>query len=207
MTTKWPEMRRGPEIAEFNRGFLELVRSGGGVAAAFGLEPAVRERLASMTGSQLDLVADMPCLLAGVPAPLVAGATGVSDPGPRELAEPPAGPTQIYAAALLAWLWQAIRQDPLVAALCLGPGPELRDALARAPLRELQRAAARSGRHLEARFCRHPRFWPDLVRAAATGDARLLLATRVSAVQLTLVRRVPRAPLPPPGQRRTPRPR
>jgi hypothetical protein len=45
--------------------------------------------------------------------------------------------------------------------------------------------------HLEARFCRHPRLWPDLLRAAASGDTQLMAITRLSAVQLTLVQRVP----------------
>jgi len=192
MTSKWPETRRGEEIFQFNRGFLDLLRSASDGPEVFGLDRAIRTRLASMTGNQLDLIAHTPCLLAGFSPLLSAGASGVSDAGPPSPV--PVRGAQIYAASLLAWLWQAIRQDKLLGTLCMGPDPAARDQLAAAGLRDLQCTAAEAGRHLEARFCRHPRFWPDLVRAAAAGDARLLAATRVSAVQLTLVARVPLAP-------------
>jgi hypothetical protein len=150
-------------------------------------------------------VAQTPCLLAAFSAVLAAEASGVSDGGAATPA--PARGVQIYAASLLAWLWQSVRQDRLLATLCLGPDEAAREQFATAGLRDLQRAATDAGRHLQARFCRHPRFWPDLVRAAAAGDAQLLAATRVSAVQLTLVARVPLAPGQFPGSRSVVRPR
>lgn len=192
MTSKWPETRRGEEIFQFNRGFLELLRGSGDAPEVFGLDRAVRSRLGTMSGNQLDVIAYTPCLLVAFSPLLAAGASGVSEAGPAPPV--PIRGVQIYAASLLAWLWQAIRQDKLLTTLCVGPDTTVREQLATAGLRDLQRAAADAGHYLEARFCRHPRFWPDLIRAAAAGDARLLAATRVSAVQLTLVARVPMAP-------------
>lgn len=205
MTSKWPETRRGEEIFQFNRGFLELLRASADGPERFGLDQAVRSRLCTMSGGQLDLMAHTPCLLAAFSPLLAVEASGVSDGGTAPAA--PARGVQIYAASLLAWLWQSVRQDRLLATLCLGPDASARDQLATAGLRDLQRAAADAGCHLEARFCRHPRFWPDLVRAAAAGDAHLLAATRVSAVQLTLLARVPLAPGQFPGTRSAARPR
>ena len=103
---------------------------------------------------------------------------------------------RLFAASLLAWLWHAAREDRLLAVLCIGPGLHDLDALAEAPFSELQRAAVMATEHLEARFCRHQRLWPDLLRAAASNDAQLMAATRLSFIQLTLVQRVPRSGTP-----------
>jgi len=67
------------------------------------------------------------------------------------------------------------------------------NSLANAGFREIHRAAEMAPGLLTARFCRHPRFWPDLVRAAAATDPELLRITQLAAVQLTLVGRVPGA--------------
>ena len=96
------------------------------------------------------------------------------------LAAAQAEAARLFAASLLTWLWHTARQDRLLAALCIGPGRLGVEQLASAGFRDLQRAAAGAVDCLEARFCRHPRLWPDLVRAAsqrgragADGDATL----------------------------------
>jgi len=197
MPSKWPDSQFRREIRDFNREFLELVCVDPRPGPVFGLSQPVRQRLALLSPAQLEAIAETPCLLVAYavlpPRQLpqgVAEKTG-SDP---ELAADARGRAQaeavrLFAAALLTWLWHTARQDRLLAALCIGPGRHGVEQLASAGFRDLQRAAAVGMDCLEARFCRHPRLWPDLVRAAAHADARVLTATRLSAVQLTLVSR------------------
>jgi len=195
MTGKWPETRLGTEIYGFNREFLELLREGARQPLVFGLDASLRQRLASLNGSQLDSIASAPCLLASFRVlPPARSPRGVAEspgagaaPFPAALAEP----ARLFAASLLAWLWHAAREDRLLAVLCIGPGLHDLDGLSGAAFGELQRAAVTATECLEARFCRHPRLWPDLVRAATSGNAQLMAATHLSAVQLTLVQRVP----------------
>jgi len=116
---------------------------------------------------------------------------------PRGVADAPLAGTRgaeadaarLFAASLLVWLWHTARQDRLLAALCIGPGRLGVEHLNSAGFGDLQRSAAGAADCLEARFCRHPRLWPDLVRAACMSDAQVLIATRLSIVQLTLISR------------------
>jgi hypothetical protein len=199
MVRKWPETHRGAAIFEFNRAFLDLVRERAGDSFAFGLDRSVRGRLAELPKERLDGIAQTPCLLAGFSTLLPRPLGGVSDGGPTPISPATADTTQIFAVALLTWLRQEVRRDKLLATLCIGPDPGARERLSSAGLRDLQQAATGAVHHLEARFCGHPRIWPDLVRAAASDDPRLMAATRLSVVQLTLVARVPLGPRPGPG--------
>jgi hypothetical protein len=123
----------------------------------------------------------------------------VAEARPAALRQGPAPECHIFATSLLAWLWQVARADGLAVALHTGPGRDLPDWLRAAGFGDLQSAAAGAPRWLEARFAGNPRLWPDLVRAAASGDPELLTVTRLSAVQLALV--APRAnPKPPPAR-------
>lgn len=187
MPAKWPDTQLRQEIRDFNREFLALVSAAPSPGTAYGLAPAVRHRLAGLGPGALAAIADTPCLLMAVLPAAPRPAAGVAD-GPGLLTAP-VEPARLFAAALLTWLWHTARQDRLLAALCMGPGRQAADQLATAALGDLQRAAARAEFSLEARFCRHPRFWPDLVRAASRADAQVLTATHLSAVQLTLIAR------------------
>jgi hypothetical protein len=195
MTEKWPETRLGTELYGLNREFLELLRDGAREPHVFGLDAPLRQRLAGLNPAQLDSIAHTPCLLASFSVlPPARSARRVAEPtGPRATPMPAAlaEAARLFAASLLAWLWHAAREDRLLAVLCMGPGLHDLDGLAGAPFSELQRAAITATEHLEARFCRHPRLWPDLLRAATSGDAQLIAATRLSVIQLTLVQRVP----------------
>lgn len=190
MQRNWPHTQVCREIQEFNRAFLDLVCSDQGSGAVFGLDAPVRQRLRLLAPPQLQAIAATPCLLAAF-APLAPG------PAPRGVADTPlplvpaaqADEARLFAAALLVWLWHTARQDRLLAALCVGPGQQGVDALSGPGFLELQRTAAGAADRLEARFCRHPRIWPDLVRAAGAADAEVLTATRLSLVQLTLISR------------------
>lgn len=195
MTGKWPESRLGAELYGFNREFLELLRDGAREPHVFGLDAPVRQRLAELNGVQLDSIASTPCLLASFSVlPPARSPRGVAEPSglrPSPMPAPLAEAARLFAASLLAWLWHAAREDRLLAVLCIGPGLHDLDGLSGAAFSDLQRAAVTATECLEARFCRHPRLWPDLLRAAVSGDTQLMAATRLSAVQLTLVQRVP----------------
>jgi hypothetical protein len=197
MTGKWPETRLGTELYGLNREFLELLRDGAAEPHVFGLEAPLRQRLAGFNPAQLDSIARTPCLLASFSVlPPARSARRVAEPSNQRPTPMPAAlaeAARLFAASLLAWLWHAAREDRLLAVLCMGPSLQDLDGLAAAPFSELQRAAVTATEHLEARFCRHPRLWPDLLRAAASGDTQLMAATRLSVVQLTLVQRVPLA--------------
>jgi hypothetical protein len=189
MTPKWPDKQLRREIRDFNREFLDLVCQDPRPGAAYGLPPAVRQRLAGLAPAQLDAIADTPCLLVTVAASPGPGRPGGVADGPCPPAVTPAEPMRLFAAALLTWLWHTARQDRLLAALCIGPERHAAEQLATAGFRDLQRAAAGADLCLEARFCRHPRLWPDLVRAASRPNPQVLTAARLSAVQLTLISR------------------
>jgi len=186
MNAKWPDTQVCQEIRDFNREFLDLARADLRPGLALGLAHPLRERLAGLQPTQLDAIAETPCLLAGFAVLPPRWPPGVvADGGPPARTDA----LRLYAAGLLTWLWHTSREDPLLAALCIGPGPGAARQLAGAGVRDLQRAAASAGDSLEARFCRHPRLWPDLVRAASRADPEVLVATRLSVVQLTLVSR------------------
>ncbi len=190
MQRNWPHTQVCREIQEFNRAFLDLVSADQGPGAVFGLDAPVRQRLRLLSPLQLQAIAATPCLLAAF-APLSSG------PAPRSVADAPvplvppaqADAARLFAAALLVWLWHTARQDGLLAALCVGPRPQGVESLSGPGFLELQRTAAGAADRLEARFCRHPRIWPDLVRAAAEADGQVMTATRLSMVQLTLISR------------------
>ena len=195
MTAKWPETRLGTELYGFNREFLELLRDGAREPHVFGLDAPLRQRLANLNPAQLDSIARTPCLLASFSVlPPARCPRGVAEPSRHSPAPIPAAlaeAARLFAASLLAWLWHTAREDRLLAVLCIGPGLQDLDGLAGAAFGDLQRAAVTATEYLEARFCRHPRLWPDLLRAASSSDTQLMAATHLSAVQLTLVGRVP----------------
>lgn len=201
MPGKWPDTQLRQEIRDFNREFLELICTDTRPGTVFGLQPTVRQRLGALVPAQLEAIAATPCLLAAFvvlpPRQLPRGVAEATGAGPVADSGQPAGPVpraqaeaaRIYAASLLTWLWHTARQDRLLAALCIGPGRVGVEQLGSACFRDLQRAAAGADECLEARFCRYPRLWPDLVRAASGADATLLTATHLSVVQLTLISR------------------
>lgn len=197
MPSKWPDTQFRREIRDFNREFLELICTDARPATAFGLPQTVRQRLRLLAPPQLEAIAETPCLLAAFavlpPRQLARGVAESPGAGPglpvTPLPSAQAEAAALFAASLLTWLWHTARQDRLLAALCIGPGRLGVEQLASAGFSDLQRAAAGAVNCLEARFCRHPRLWPDLVRAATHADADVLTATRLSVVQLTLISR------------------
>ena len=175
--------------------FLNCSGTGPASRMVFGLDAPLRQRLAGLNPAQLDSIARTPCLLASFSVlPPARSPRGVAEPSGHRPAPIPAAladAARLFAASLLAWLWHAAREDRLLAVLCIGPGLHDLEGLSGAAFSELQRAAVTATECLEARFCRHPRLWPDLLRAASSGNTQLMAATHLSAVQLTLVQRVP----------------
>jgi len=191
MHRNWPDTQVRGEIREFNREFLELVCEDSSPGAAFGLASPVRQRLRLLAPAQRQSIAETPCLLAAFSLlPLRSASRGVADAPLPAARRAQADAARLFAASLLVWLWHTAREDPLLAALCIGPGRLGVEHLSSAGFRELQRTAAGAADCLEARFCRNLRLWPDLVRAASSSDGQLRTATRLSIVQLTLVSRV-----------------
>ncbi len=206
-----PETQVRHEIQEFNREFLNLMcmhdPSADPDEAVYGLPAPVFQRLRRLTPPQLEVIASMPCLLAGFSGlaqwepqrranmrPSLSRTAlpvlGVAEQSRPVVGHPAgSGPAPVFAASLLAWLWHTTREDPLLAALCVGPGTLAVEQIGAKPFKELQWIATSAAGCLEARFSRHPRLWPDLVRAASTADPQVLTATRLSIVQLTLLMR------------------
>jgi hypothetical protein len=186
------EMHAPRELAEFNHGFLQLLRAVPPGRAGFGLDPGVLARLQALPATAVDALARAPVLLAGFrDLPGAAPRGGVAEARPA-LPQPGAAPPvvsgcRVYAAALLTWLWQVNRRHPLAAMLHMGPGAALPEWLGRAGYAEIQHAVDIAPGALEARFCSHSRAWPDLVRAAGAGNPDLLTTTHLSVVQLALV--------------------
>jgi hypothetical protein len=190
MQRKSPETQFRREIHEFNREFLELLCGDCHSGAAFGLALPVRQRLRGLTPGQLEAIAETPCLLAAFAVlPPRTASRGVADAPVQVVRAAQADAARLFATSLLVWLWHTARQDRLLAALCIGPGRLGVDHLSSVGFRDLQRTATNSVDSLEARFCRHPRLWPDLVRGASAADAQVRMATRLSVVQLTLISR------------------
>lgn len=188
MSGKWPDTRLRAALADVNLEFLQLVRQRARVPGSFGLEESVRLGISELDMARCVLLSRTPCLLAGFGHALMAGsADHVADTPSSVVPLPVEAPTQLYAATLLTWLWQVVRDDALLATLCLGPDPLAAEGLRARDFRELQHFTPRAAHALEARFAHHPRFWPDLLRAVRQGEGELLHMTQLAAVQLTLV--------------------
>lgn len=168
------------EIRDFNLQFLRLIASVRQTRpdAQFGLDPVIAETIGRFNVAQLEAVAATPCLLARFnPTPrtgLYVAESAATDWDER---------ARLFATGLLTFLGQMARRDPLQAALCLGGAEEL---LARdGPFRDIRSQADRALQHLEARFRRNQRFWPDLIQAARDGHSEQLQLARLAAIQLT----------------------
>lgn len=186
MEREAPDKHFYAEMRDLNLEFLVLLtqcRHRPPGAPLFGLDAAVLESLSRLGALQLEAMAATPCLLAGFRAAPPRGLARVAEPRQGEEADccPDA---RVFAASLLTYAWQMARRDPLRAALCAGaPCNEPASGLR---LRDIPGYASRALLHLEARFCRHARFWPDLVRAARDGPSQRMELARLTAIQLAV---------------------
>jgi hypothetical protein len=186
MEREAPDKHFYAEMRDLNLEFLALLaqcRHRPAGAPLFGLDAAVLEPLGRLGAVQLEAMAATPCLLAGFRATPPRGLARVAEPRPGE--EPGCcADARVFAASLLTYAWQMARRDPLRAALCAGaPRDEPATGLR---FRDIPGYASRALLHLEARFCRHARFWPDLVRAARDGQSQRMELARLTAIQLAV---------------------
>ena len=192
MQREAPDTHFYAEIRDFNVEFLGLVSAAAGRChgPVFGLDPGVVEPIGRLDPSQLVAMAATPCLLAGFAA---------RPPRPARIAEPPPAvdadwseQARLFAASLLAYASRMSRRDSLRAALCAS------GAVAAVPVLpaggDIRGHANRALQHLEARFSRHARFWPDLVRASRDGHAERLHLARLTAIQLAMSEGRPAVP-------------
>jgi hypothetical protein len=167
-----------------------------------GLEPAVVARLQQLRPTELDFIAGTPALLAGFDAPpAVEYGGGIADaevPGPQYgqdfdgrmstdsadagRTDQWARMTRLFAAALLTWLWQMDRGNQLVMALCIGP----RRQMPPLSVPVIEALAGHATQRLRVRFGDHPRFWPDLIRAARSKNPDLRDLSRLAVLPLVL---------------------
>ncbi len=183
MQCEAPDTHFYAEMHDFNLEFLALVISGraGRHGPVFGLDSAVVDPISRFNPAQLEAMAATPCLLAGFAVTPPRAGVRVAEPGPG--CDPQwSEHARLFAAGLLSYVQQAVRRDALRAALCAGvAGHLLADG---GCIRDIRRHADRALQHLEARFRRSGRFWPDLVRAARDGNPERLQLVRLTAIQL-----------------------
>lgn len=186
MRCEAPDLRFYGELQDLNREFLHLIIEGRqGSRPVLGLAPEVAGRLCQFEAPQLDAVAATPCLLATLAAsaaePFTTGVRDGSEFGEARWVEA----TRVYAASLGTYVWQTAPRGALLAALCGAP-PVAAGQPVPAAAGTVRAFARVENRRLEARFHRHPRFWPDLVAAAAAGNAERMRLAQLTAVQLSL---------------------
>jgi hypothetical protein len=171
------------EINDFNAEFLALLAAAATRYSGpmLGLDSAILEPIAKLSGAQLEAIAGTPCLLAGFAVARRQRALRVAESQPSTDAAW-TEQARLFAAGLLTYAWQMARRDPLRAALCLGP--QAQALVAGTTLRDIRSSAERNLQHLEARFASHSRFWPDLVRAARDGRPERIQLARLTAIQL-----------------------
>jgi hypothetical protein len=174
-------------MRDLNLEFLGLVATGRHCCHGpiFGLDSAVVDPISRFSGAQLEAMAATPCLLAGFATSRGSRPARIAEPPPA--ADPEwAVHARLFAAGLLTYVEQMTRRDPLLAALCAGfaAGNAAGVLAGDTAFRDIRRYADRALQHLEARFRRQQRFWPDLVRATRDGHPERLQLARLSAIQL-----------------------
>ncbi|MBM4195575.1 MAG: hypothetical protein FJ197_00555 [Gammaproteobacteria bacterium] len=171
------------EIRDFNLEFLGLLAAAreAGHGAAFGLARPTIESIARLSAAQLEAMAMTPCMLASLARERGLRVTRLAEPpvaaDPRWMED-----SRVFAARLLTYAWQVARRDSLHAVLCVGPAADvISPDMSYGELRALARGDLR---RVEARFHEHPRFWPDLVRAARDGHAEEMRLAQLAAIPL-----------------------
>ena len=188
-------------IRDINREFLRVLISPAvrGRQQLLGLEAPVLEGLCSLSARQLDEVATTPQLLAefGSVSNLAGSVAAVAEHSPT-FANLDSGWEQemhAFTDRLLTCLWQSARHDKLLAMFCIGPNDGIRQSMAQLSFTQLSRNSDNAYRNLRARLASHPRFWPDLIRAARNGSAAQRHASQLSIIQLSVATLLP-GPLP-----------
>ena len=183
-----PDMRFYSELKDLNRAFLSLIVDSGRSwqRPVFGLDAGCATALGHLSDPELDYIATAPGMLASLD---VASAPQSVSESMQNLHRTDSGwieSTRLFCAATMTYLWQLARRDQLVTAMCVGPGGSYVGWLAALSFCDIQRSADRAIGRLNARFARHPTFWPDLIRAARSADHEFRAFARLSIIPLTL---------------------
>lgn len=188
MRCKTPDTRFYAELRDLNAGFLALI-SDSNLAwhgPLLGLDAPIVSAIRSLSVTQHDFIAETPCPLVGfeiLPPPnrVAETASELHPPDERWLES-----ARVFSVELVTYLWQMARKDRLTAAFCFGPDSGRVRRMADMSFREIQQCAAPAVHQLQARFARHPRFWPDLIRAARGADSDFQSLSRLTIIPLAL---------------------
>lgn len=185
MRCKAPDKTFFADLRDLNREFLALLRRCRPTpeTRALGLGAPIAEPIRRLSPDEVDFVATTPCLLAGLtglPGVMAVGEASPASPQDRHWYDA----ARVFTASLMTYLRQVDHRDPLIVALCLGPA--LAEKLAALPLREMQTRAGVAVSQLEARFADNPRFWPDILKAARSGDEELRMLACLTSIPLCL---------------------
>jgi len=195
MRCKAPDKQFYRELTDLNAGFLALITWEGHAPglSLLGLAPAIRSQLMALERAQQEFIAETPTLLAGfaqLPAthgvnespPFRAG-MGIDTEWRRR--------AQMFSAGLMTYLWQLAQRDALNAALCIGASQAQVRRFAELSFRDIQMRTELAPAELEARFCRHPRFWPDLIRVTQKGTGIIPRMSRLASIPLAVAEQRP----------------
>lgn len=203
MQCKSPDTRIYDDLTSLNAGLLRILvwQDRPDAPGQPALAPTIATQLRELSLEELEFIAGTPALLAGfvasvdgnrvdrvadsavfaghyVPAdPQSSGAGAPQLPGDDLLRV-----TRVFTATLLTWLWKSDQHDELVRALCIG----YREKLPRLSVPLIESLATDAAPRLRVRFADHPRFWPDLVSAARSGDPQLRALSRLAVIPLVL---------------------
>lgn len=191
MRCKSLDNRLRAELKSLNTGLLRLLVHHWEAPEHLGLGHPIAAQLRALPPAELDYIAGTPVLLAGfeVPPTGEAGVAADAETAAQVYAvraeEPLARATSLFAAALLTWLWKMEHTDRLVTALCIGT----QYPLPRLGVPEIEQLAAEASARLRVRFRDHPRFWPDLLRAARSNNREWRELSRLTVLPLLLAER------------------
>lgn len=189
MQCKSPDTRIYDELTSLNAGLLRLMvwQESADAPAPPRLAPAISSQLRALTADELEFIARTPALLASFGAPAIGAGTDRIADATNAAASYASGDrwshlTRLFTATLLTWLWKTDQCDQLVRMLCVG-NPR---SMPHVTVPMIESLAGDAAPRLCIRFARHPRFWPDLISAAQSGDPQLRALSRLAVIPLVL---------------------
>jgi hypothetical protein len=188
MQCKAPDKRLLAELKDLNAAFLTLIADQrlSWHGPLFGLDAGVTAGIRGLSAAELDFIAATPCPLAGFARSLPPNRVADAGPDGRPVDAEWVESARLFATELIMYQWHMARQHPMVAALCIGPAGDRVRRLGDMSFREIQDCARPAFHQLRARFGRHHRFWPDLIRAARSTDREFRCLTRLAIIPLSV---------------------
>jgi hypothetical protein len=184
-----PDRRFFSELKDVNAGFLRLLTSHDPAChePVMGIDAGVVAGLRRLSAAELDYIAGAPGMLAGFTilplAHAVSESTQPSLPADDRWLES----LRLFAAGLMTYIWQLSRRSYSNATFCFGPEDNRLTTVAALSFLEIQSSATQMRFALNARFGSHPRFWPDLIRAATSDNAEFRALARLAIIPLAQV--------------------